>query len=144
MQIKNNQLLNSLLSSILAAFILGFISAWIIRALSFQKLKKSNKSIQGFLESERLVKETLRKENALAFQLKKDVEISLGHKLKEAESTIKTMDENILLLQKSNELIEAEFKAAEPELYQLKMKLIEANNTISRLKAQLHQSKIVA
>ena len=70
---KNNQLLNSLLSSILAAFILGFISAWIIRTLSFQKLKKSNKSIQGFLESERLVKETLRKENALAFQLKKEV-----------------------------------------------------------------------
>ncbi len=141
---KNNQLLNSLLSSILAAFILGFISAWIIRTLSFQKLKKSNKSIQGFLESERLVKETLRKENALAFQLKKEVETSLGHKLKDAEATIKAMDENILLLQKSNELTEAEFKTAEPELYHLKMKLIEANNTISRLKAQLHHSKIVA
>ncbi len=106
----------------------------------FRKIK----SLEGLLESEKLVKETLRKENALAFNLKESVESELGLKLKDAQSTIKSMDEDILLLQKSNEINEAEFKASQPEIYDLKMKLIEAQNTISRLKGQLQQQHSVA
>jgi len=101
----------------------------------FRKIK----SLEGLLESEKLVKETLRKENALAFNLKESVENELGSKLKDAQITIKSMDEDILLLQKSNEMNEAEFKTSQPEIYDLKMKLIEAQNTISRLKGQLQQ-----
>jgi hypothetical protein len=52
------------------------------------------------------------------------------------------MDEDILLLQKSNEMNEAEFRASQPEIYDLKMKLIEAQNTISRLKGQLQQQTV--
>ena len=91
------------------------------------------------LESERLVKDTLRKESALAFQLKESVEAELGKKLNEAQKIMKQMDQDILLLQKSNEESEALFKAGEPELYNQKIKLIEANNTIARMKAQLQQ-----
>jgi hypothetical protein len=47
------------------------------------------------------------------------------------------MDSDILLLQKSNEETEALFKAGEPVIHSLKLKLIEANNTIARYKAQL-------
>ena len=104
----------------------------------FRKIK----SLEGLLESEKLVKETLRKENALAFNLKESVENELGSKLKDAQITIKSMDEDILLLQKSNEMNEAEFKASQPEIYDLKMKLIEAQNTISRLKGQLQQQTV--
>ena len=104
----------------------------------FRKIK----SLEGLLESERLVKETLRKENALAFNLKESVESELGSKLKEAHTAIKSMDEDILLLQKSNEMNEAEFRASQPEIYDLKMKLIEAQNTISRLKGQLQQQTV--
>ncbi len=100
------------------------------------------KSLEGLLESERLVKETLRKENALAFNLKESVENELGLKLKEAQTAIKSMDEDILLLQKSNEMNEAEFKSSQPEIYDLKMKLIESQNTISRLKGQLQQQTV--
>ena len=118
-------------------FIVGFLVAWVIRTYTIQEFKKNLKSTEGLLESERLIKETLRKENALAFQLKENVETELGNKIKQAEEVIKVMDEDILLLQKSNEETETMFQVTQPELYNLKLKLIEANNTISRLKSQL-------
>ena len=104
-------------------------------------LKKEKKSTEGFLESEKLIKETLRKENALAFQMKESVELELGQKLKEAQQQIKIMDEDILLLQKSNEETEEMLKLKQPEIHNLNIKLIEANNTISRLKGQIQWVK---
>jgi hypothetical protein len=47
------------------------------------------------------------------------------------------MDADILLLQKSNEETEALLAKGEPAINELKLKLIEANNTIARYKAQL-------
>lgn len=126
---------------IIISFVAGFFLAWGLRTMAIVKIKKLHKSAVGFLESERLVKETLRKENMLAFQLKETVEAELGKKLAEAQRLIRIMDEDILLLQKSNEENEALFKAGEPELYDIKLKLIEANNTIARLKGQLSQIK---
>lgn len=120
-------------------FIIGFTAASIILLIKIMQLRKELKSTQGFLESERLVKETLRKENTMAFQMKESLENDLGSKLKEAQTLLKIMDEDILLLQKSNEETEAMFKLTQPEMHQLKVKLIEANNTISRMKAQLQQ-----
>ena len=93
------------------------------------------------LESEKLIKEKLRKESALAFQLKENMENELNRKIADAEQLIKIMDNDILLLQKDNEETENLIKTTQPELYNLKLKLIEANNTISRLKAQLESSK---
>ena len=90
------------------------------------------------MESEKLIKETLRKESALAFQMKESIESELGQKLKEAQKQIKIMDEDILLMQKSNEETEELLKLTQPEIYNLKIKLIEATNTISRLKGQLN------
>ena len=87
------------------------------------------------LESERLKKEVLRKESNLAFQMKDD----LGKKLDESSHLIKIMESDILLLQKDNEATESLLQTTQPELHQLKMKLIEATNTISRLKAQVNQ-----
>ena len=138
MFIKFKQL-NQFLIYLLIAFLAGFITAWVLRSTSLQKIKKSQKSLDGLLESERLVKDTLRKESALAFQLKETVETAFGKKLNEAQKIIKQMDQDILLLQKSNEESEALFKAGEPELYNQKIKLIEANNTIARMKTQLDQ-----
>jgi hypothetical protein len=125
---------------IAAAFILGFVVAWILKTMEIQKLKRSENSLNGLLESERLVKETLRKESALAFQLKETIEADLGRKLKEAEHVIKEMDRDILLLQKSNEETEMMFKKLDPEVYDIKIKLLEANNTIARLKGQIAQN----
>jgi len=134
--------LNSILTTVLPVFIFGFLTAFICIAFAAKKMFRKIKSLEGLLESERLVKETLRKENALAFNLKESVESELGSKLKDAQSTIKLMDEDILLLQKSNEMNEAEFKTSQPEIYDLKMKLLEAQNTISRLKGQLQQQTV--
>ena len=46
------------------------------------------------------------------------------------------MDGDILLLQKSNEETEALLAEGEPALHEMKLKLIEATNTIARYKAQ--------
>ena len=131
---------SELLLYISAAFIIGFGVAWILKTMEIQKLKRSENSLNGLLESERLVKETLRKESALAFQLKETIEADFGKKLKEAEQLIKVMDRDILLLQKSNEETEILFKKLDPEMYDIKIKLLEANNTITRLKGQIAQN----
>jgi hypothetical protein len=131
---------SELMLYISAAFIVGFGVAWILKTIEVQKLKRSENSLNGLLESERLVKETLRKESALAFQLKETIEADLGRKLKEAEHVIKEMDRDILLLQKSNEETEMLFKKLDPEMYDVKIKLLEANNTIARLKGQIAQN----
>ena len=123
------------------SFVAGFVISWAIRTIKIFHLKKEKKSTDGFLESEKLIKETLRKESALAFQMKESVESELGQKLKEAEKQIKLMDEDILLLQKSNEETEALLKLTQPEIHNLKIKLIESTNTISRLKGQLNSSQ---
>ena len=130
--------LDSVVLFSLISFVAGFIISWAIRTIKIFHLKKEKKSADGFLESEKLIKETLRKESALAFQLKESIETELGQKLKEAEKQIKIMDEDILLLQKSNEETEDLLKLTQPEIYNLKVKLIEATNTIARLKGQLN------
>ncbi len=116
------------------AFITGFITAWIIRSVKLNKLSKLQRSTEGYLESEKLMKETIQKENHMAHQMKQAAELEYGKKLQESHALIRTLDENILLLQKSNEETEALMKAGLPEMYDLKLKLIEANNTIARYK----------
>jgi hypothetical protein len=118
------------------AFLVGFVAAWVFRTMLIFSLKKELKRTNGLLESERLVKETLRKESALAFQLKESSEAELGRQLQEAQHMLKMMDQDILLLQRNNEETEAFYQKSHPELHQLKLKLIEANNTIARMKAQ--------
>lgn len=124
---------------IFISFVFGFLIAWVIRSISLFNKSKELKQAQGLLESERLIKETLRKENALAFRLKEKTELELGEKLLNYQQMIKQMDRDILLLQKNNEETEKLFRETHPELFDLKMQLIEANNNINRLKAQLQE-----
>ena len=119
-----------------AAFIAGFITAWIIRTLTLAKIRKSQKSTEGYLESEKLMKENIQKENIMVHHMKESAELEFTKKLKEAKDLNKVLDEDILLLQKSNEETEALLQAGQPALHELKLKLIEANNTIARYKAQ--------
>jgi len=73
----------------------------------------------------------------MVHQMKQASELEFGKKLQESKALIRVLDENILLLQKSNEETEALMKAGLPEMYDLKLKLIEANNTIARYKGQV-------
>ena len=125
---------------ILVSFLFGFVFAWVVRTVYIFRLKKELKQTEGLLESERLIKETLRKENALAFQLKANIESELGEKLLQYQHVVKQMDEDILLLQKNNEEVENAFRENQPELYELKMRLIEAQNNINRLKSLLQNN----
>ena len=123
------------------AFITGFLIAWIIRTITLAKIKKLLKGTQGYLESEKLKKETVQRENVLAHQMKQSIELELTSKLKESQEINKVLDENILLLQKSNEETEALLKAGQPALHDLRLKLIEAYNTNARYKALFEQVK---
>jgi peptidoglycan hydrolase CwlO-like protein len=120
-----------------AAFLAGFILAWIVQMISIAKLKKEYKSTQGLLESEKLIRETAQKENAFLLQSADASLLKSSEKLRAAENLIKVMDNDILLMQKSNEETEALLEKGEPAIHELKLKLIEANNTIARYKAQL-------
>ena len=83
------------------------------------------------------MKETLQKENSLLYQSKQTNENDLIKKLNEAQAVIKMQDQDILLLQQSNEETEALMLAGLPGLNDLKLKLLEANNTIARIKGQM-------
>ena len=119
-----------------ACFVVGFIVAFIIQLLAIMRLKKELKSTNGYLESERLMKENLKKENLSVYQLRQASEVDLIKKLQVAEALNKRLDEDILLLQKSNEETEQQLQVTQPELHIIKLKLIEAQNTIARYKAQ--------
>ncbi|MEQ1554272.1 MAG: hypothetical protein ABL929_08850 [Ferruginibacter sp.] len=122
---------------IFAAFIGGFILAFIIQSLALAKIKKEYKSNLGLLESERLKKETAQKENQFLIQSGDAALLTTKDKLAKAIAHIKLIDNDILLLQKSNEETEMLLAKGEPALHDMKLKLIEANNTIARYKAQL-------
>ena len=118
-------------------FLVGFGIAWLLRSITLAKLAKLQKSTQGYLESEKLMKETLHKENIQVHQHKMATELEYAKKLKQAQELNRILDEDILLLQKSNEETEALLQAGEPEIHALKIKLLEAQNTIARFRAQL-------
>ena len=121
---------------IIAAFIGGFLIAWFLRTMALHRLQKEYKSVEGRLESERLIKENMQKENNFLLQSADASLLVTRDKLSKAEELIRNMDHDILLLQKSNEETEALMEKGQPALHEMKMKLIEANNTIARYKAQ--------
>lgn len=121
---------------IFLAFLAGFIVAYILQLITIQKVKKENKSTKGLLESEKLIKETAQKEKHFLLQNADAALLTTKAKLKSAEDLIKIMDTDILLMQKSNEETEALLAKGEPAIHELKLKLIEATNVISRYKAQ--------
>ncbi len=116
------------------AFIIGFVLAWLFQFGKISKISKELKSNQGLLESERLKKETAQKENAFLIQSSDAALLTTREKLRKANEIIKEMDNDILLLQKSNEETEDLLAKGEAAIPELKLKLIEANNTIARLK----------
>jgi hypothetical protein len=119
------------------AFIVGLGLGMLIVYIKLRRVQKQLRSNGGFLESEKLIKETLQKELKTVYQAKETIEHTFKQRLKEAAIIHKRMDEDILLLQKSNDETEALLKAGQPELHALKLQLIEANNTIARLKGML-------
>ena len=117
-------------------FAAGFLVALIIHLVVRSKLRKELKSAQGFLESEKLMKETLKKENSTLFELRQANEIELIKKLQSAQALNKRLDEDILLLQKSNEETEEQLRITQPELHAVKIKLLETQNNLARYKGQ--------
>ena len=122
---------------VVVAFIVGLLLGMLILYIKLNRVQKQLRSNGGYLESEKLIKETLQKELKTVYQAKETMEYTLKQRLKEAAIINKRMDEDILLLQKSNDETEALLKAGQPELHSLKLQLIEANNTIARLKGML-------
>ncbi len=117
--------------------LIGFTAATAIFIFQLIKMRKAQKSLEGYLESEKLIRERFQKENS---QLHDNRELSQSEnelKIQQLQQLVKMMDEDILLLQKSNEETEAMLKAGDPMIHSLKLKLIEANNTIARYKAQV-------
>jgi hypothetical protein len=126
---------------ILLAFLAGFGLAWFLQWNKLQKQGRELKSNSGFLESERLMKETLQKELAVVHQNKMAAELDLSQKLQTAEKIIRQMDSDILLMQKSYEETEGLLKVTQPEVHALKLQLIDAQNNIVRLKARLAEKE---
>ena len=129
--------MNEILIYTSIAFVTGFAFAWLLRSIKIVKIKKQENSANGSWERERLMKETAQKEVTHVHNAKEQAERDYEKKLLAAQNIIKQMDNDILLLQQSNEETEELLKSGKPELHNIKLQLIEANNTIARYKAQL-------
>ena len=119
----------------------GFLAGYFLQKIVVNKVKRDQKSLSGFLESEKLKKEKLEKEIQSLLSIKAQGENELVNQINQLKNEVKMMDYDIILLQKNNEDTEALLKAGEPVIYDLKLKLIEANNTIARLKGELLKNK---
>lgn len=117
--------------------LIGFTAATAIFIFQLIKMRKAQKSLEGYLESEKLIRERFQKENSLLHDNRELSQSENELKIQQLQQLVKMMDEDILLLQKSNEETEAMLKAGDPMIHSLKLKLIEANNTIARYKAQV-------
>ncbi len=122
---------------ILIAAVLAFGLLAVIQYNKLQKWGKELKSTKGYLESERLMKETLQKELAIVHQKKMAAELDLSQKMRATEKIMRQMDSDMILMQKNYEETEALLHVTQPEVHALKLQLIEAQNTITRLKAKL-------
>jgi peptidoglycan hydrolase CwlO-like protein len=116
--------------------LVGFALAWVIQSGAVSKMRKELRSIEGLYESEKLKKENAQKENQFLIQSGDTALLQTKERLRNAQEQIKQMDQDIILLQRSNEETEALLAKGEPAIDELKKKLIEANNTIARLKGQ--------
>jgi peptidoglycan hydrolase CwlO-like protein len=116
--------------------LVGFALAWVIQSGAVSKMRKDLRSIEGLYESEKLKKENAQKENQFLIQSGDTALLQTKERLRNAQEQIKQMDQDIILLQRSNEETEALLAKGEPAIDELKKKLIEANNTIARLKGQ--------
>jgi hypothetical protein len=114
-------------------FMAGFGVAWYFLSIWLRNLKRTLQETTGFLEREKLGKERLQREMEQSYQR----EAELNRKYEKAMQVCREMDADILLLQKANEETESLLKSTEPEVYALKLKLIEANNTIARMKGKI-------
>ena len=108
----------------------------IIALIKINSQLKKYKSSEGFLEQERRINETLKTENKQLHSQKELARQEFEDRIKELHRRMKRMDEDIILLQKSNEETEELLKAGMPVVHNLKIQLIEAQNTIARFKAR--------
>lgn len=116
------------------AFVIGVLLSWFFNETRISNLQKELNSAKGLLESEVLKKETAQKENKFLIQSSDAMLMHTKEQLKRSKETIQILDMDILLLQKSNEETEELLARGESAIPALKLKLIEAQNTISRLK----------
>lgn len=121
---------------IAVAFVAGFVLAWIIRSISVSNSVKKEKEAKSLLDNEKMIKETQRKENLAIQRHQQTIELDLRRQLEAAKAELQMMDQNIILLQKSNEETESLLKANQPEIHALKLKLLEAQNNVARYKSK--------
>ena len=127
---------NSLIIVSAVAFSCGVVLTTIIALIKINSQLKKYKSSEGFLEQERRINETLKTENKQLHSQKELARQEFEDRIKELHRRMKRMDEDIILLQKSNEETEELLKAGMPVVHNLKIQLIEAQNTIARFKAR--------
>ena len=118
-------------------FAIGFGLAWVLRSVAVAKFKTRLHDTDGYRQREKLMKETAQKENASAYARYELAKREYEKQLQAAQQTINLINKDILELQKNNEETETLLKAGNPEIHNLKLQLIEANNTIARYKAQV-------
>ncbi len=129
-------------SYILAAvsFAVGLSIAGAMLFIFKMKMKAQVKRLQGLLEYESLLKETLKKEQETMLQHGMDKEAALQKKWMNSEQARKILEAELAKWQTMHREATQKTASIQEEMQTLKLKLIEAQNTIVRNKVQMEKT----
>lgn len=122
------------------SFATGFSVAGAILFVIKIKMKVQIKRLQGILEYESLLKETLKKEQETLLQHGMDREGAMQKKCRESEMARDELKVEVARWQTEQKETAQKAKSLQEDMQALKLKLIEAQNTIVRIKAQMEKT----
>ncbi|MEO6556074.1 MAG: hypothetical protein ABIN92_01055 [Ferruginibacter sp.] len=122
------------------AFLSGGIIAWLLRSISLSSAIKKNMQLNEQRAEDKLLMEKLQTEHsALQHEKIHDLE-SFSKRYKELESVNASLQHQVAILTNKFDESDALLKAGQPVIHSLKLKLIEANNTIARYKGRMPEN----
>lgn len=122
------------------SFATGFSVAGVMLLVVKMKMKVQLKRLQGLLEYESLLKETLKKEQETLLQHGMDMEGVMQKKWRESEMAKEELKVEVAKWQTVQNETAQKAKSLQEDMQALKLKLIEAQNTIVRIKVQMEKT----
>ena len=122
------------------SFATGFSVAGAMLLIVKVKMKVQFKRLQGLLEYESLLKETLKKEQETLLQHGMDREGAMQKKWRESEMAKEELRVEVAKWETVQKETAQKTKSLQEDMQALKLKLIEAQNTIVRIKVQMEKT----
>ena len=122
---------------IILAFVFGLLLGWALSSIRIRPLRQRIKSLEDKNSKEIIANEALKNESEFLHASAEKSTKQFEGKFLQQQEQIRNLENDIAILQKKYEETENLLESGQPVIHSLKLKLIEANNTIARYKGRL-------